>query len=100
MLFKDLAIKAKNRLLSKGNNNSNLDIRIKIIRENDNDFTDKVRAILASDVKCKNPLKYLMDDRKILKLDEKGRERYLFETMEKYLKAKSMIEREGLFAGN
>ena len=35
-----------------------------------------------------------MDEKRVNKLDELGKERYLLETMEKYLKAKTQIESE------
>ena len=93
-MLKVLAMKAKNRMINKGLGQSYYDARIKVISDDDTEFVGKVRKILADEKASRNPLKLLMDDKKILMLDEKGREKYLLETMEKYLKAKSQIERE------
>ena len=89
-MLKVLAMKAKNRMINKGLGQSYYEV----ISDDDTEFVGKVRNILADEKASRNPLKLLMDDKKILMLDEKGREKYLLETMEKYLKAKSQIERE------
>ena len=39
-------------------------------------------------------MKYLMDENKLMKLDALGKEKYLFETIDKYNKIKNLIERE------
>ena len=36
-----------------------------------------------------NPINMLMDEKVLIKLDERGRERYLLETIDRYLKVKS-----------
>lgn len=95
-MLKLLAMKAKNRMMNRGSIEACIDARIKVINNDDAEFLNKVRSVLSNERKAINPMKYLMDDRTLMKLDEKGRERYLLETTEKYLKAKSIIEREML----
>lgn len=92
--LKMLAMRAKNRLMNKDNDRSLT--QIKIINNEDNLFIEKVRTLLQNQEMCKNPLKSLMDDNYITKLDDLNRERYLLETMEKYLKAKELVENENL----
>lgn len=95
-MLKLLAMKAKNRMMNRGSIEACVDARIKVINSDDSDFINRVRSVLENDRKAINPMKYLMDDKTLMKLDEKGRERYLLETTEKYLKAKKVIEREML----
>ncbi len=97
-MIKVMAMRAKNRMMNKGLNESYYDSRIKIINNDDSEFVDKVRKILQDEENSQNPLKILMDEKRVTKLDEQSRERYLLETMEKYLKAKAQIENEQ--AGN
>ncbi len=91
-MLKILAMRAKNRLINKGN--SYYDARIKVISNDDAEFVEKVRKLLEEKEACCNPLKILMDEKKVSKMDECGRERYLLQTMDKYLKAKEQIEHE------
>lgn len=93
-MLKILAMRAKNRMMNKGSFDAGCDSRIKIINNEDEEFVERVRSVLENDRKSINPLKYLMDDKRMMKLDSIGRERYLLETTEKYLKAKAIIERE------
>lgn len=93
-MLKVLAMRAKNRMMNKGCDESLFDARIRIINNDDTEFMDRVRRLLEEDHFTANPLKQLMDDKKVNKLDEPNKERYLLETMEKYLKAKSQIENE------
>lgn len=95
-MIKILAMRAKNRMMNKGSFEACYDSRIKIINKEDAEFVEKVRGVLASEQKSINPFKYLMDEKRLMKLDAIGRERYLLETTEKYLKAKAEIEREEL----
>ena len=91
-MLKVLAMKAKNRMMNR--NVETIDSRIKIINVCDDDFVQKVRSVLENERKSLNPLKYLMDEKVLLKLDDRGREKYLLDITEKYLKAKALIEKE------
>jgi len=96
-MLKLLAMKAKNRMMNRGNSEVSLDARVKIINNQDEEFVERVRSVLSNDKKSMNPMKYLMDEKVLMKLDGMSRERYLLEVTEKYLKAKAIIERENNF---
>ena len=55
---------------------------------------DELIDVLDKEDAMTNPIKYLMDEHKLLKLDPKARERYLLETIEKYQQAKREIEKQ------
>lgn len=93
-VLKNLALRAKNRLLNKNLRNTYSNADIKIIDKNDEDFYQRVKAVLSDDNKSTNPMKHLMDDSKLLSLDANGRERYLLETIGKYREARLKLERE------
>lgn len=93
-LLKALALKAKNRLINKNNKESQTIKTVKIVSENDKDFYDKVKTLLQSDDYSLSPMKFLMDENKLMKLDAIGRERYLLETIDKYNKVKKLIDKE------
>lgn len=93
-VLKNLALRAKNRLLNKNLRNTYSNAEIKIIDNDDQEFYAKVKDVLSHEEEVCNPLKYLMDDSKLLSLDANGRERYLLQTIEKYKQAKQRIERE------
>lgn len=93
-ILKTLAMKAKNRMINKKLRDTYSNTNIKVIDNNDHDFYNKVKEIMVEDGDIFNPLKRLMDQDKLMKLDERGRERYLLETIEKYQKARRMIESE------
>lgn len=95
-MLKMLALKAKNRMMNKNTGDAYFNSKIKIINVRDDDFVDKVRGVLENEKKSINPLKYLMDEKVLFKLDGRAREKYLLEITEKYLKAKSQIEKEKL----
>lgn len=92
--LKNLALRAKNRLLNKNLRNTYSTAEVKIIDRTDNDFYNKVKELTAQNEAISNPLKYLMDDSILLSLEPKDRERYLFQTIEKYREAKLRIEKE------
>lgn len=94
-MIKILAMRAKNRMMNKGNN---YDAKIKVISNDDSDFVERVRKILDDEECSRNPLKFLMDDKRTSKMDEQNKERYLLETMDKYLKAKAQIEKDYLIS--
>lgn len=95
-MIKVLAMRAKNRMMNRGNFEACYDNRIKIISNEDFGFIEKVRSVLENEHKCMNPIKHLMDEKKLMKLDVMGREKYLLDITEKYLKAKAEIERESM----
>ena len=95
--LKMLAMKAKNRMMNKGNGDSYSQARFKVIDNNeDQEFIERVRQLLDNEKKSMNPMKYLMDDKAFMKLDANNRERYMLEITEKYLRAKAIIEKEKL----
>ncbi len=98
-LLKALALKAKNRMINKNLRNTYCGVDVKIINNNDENFYNKVKEIMNEDTYVCNPLKRLMDDNKLLKLDARGKERYLLETIEKYQEARRRIERENNIVG-
>ena len=101
-LLKSLALRAKNRMIHNANPTRNLgycetfgNCRIKLIEEKDeNDFFDKVKSLLAGDSCVENPIKRLMNEDKMSALDTRGKEKYLLETIERYLKCRKLIEEE------
>lgn len=93
-ILKTLAMKAKNRMINKNLRDTYANTTIKIIDSYDQSFYNKVKEIMIEDNDICNPLKRLMDEDKLMKLDARGKERYLLETIEKYQQAKHMIERE------
>ena len=94
-LLKALALKAKNRLINRNNKVVQTErASIKIISDTDKEFEAKVKTLLSSDEYTLNPMKFLMDESKLMKLDAIGKERYLFETIDKYNKIKNSIQKE------
>ena len=93
-MLKALAMKAKNRMINKNLRNTYSNIDVKIINNNDEEFYEKVKEIMDEEDYVCNPLKRLMDDGKMMRMDPRGRERYLLETIEKYQEARRRIERE------
>ena len=92
--LKNLAMRAKNRLLNKNLRNTYSNAEIKIIDNNDEEFYSKVKQVISTEHMACSPMKYLMDDSKLLTLDSQGRERYLLQTIQKYKQAKERIEKE------
>lgn len=93
-LLKTLAMKAKNRMINKNLRNTYSNTSIKIIDSYDKKFYDQVKELISNDEDIFNPLKRLMDENKLMNLDQRGRERYLLETIEKYQQARRMIQNE------
>lgn len=92
--IKNLALRAKNRLLNKNLRNTYSNAEIKIIDNQDEEFYQKVKEVISNKETLCNPMKYLMDDSKLLALDMQGRERYLLQTIQKYKQARERIEKE------
>ena len=93
-ILKTLAMKAKNRMINKNLRTTYANSSVKIIDNYDKGFYDKVKEIMTTDEDIFNPLKRLMDENKLMKMDEVGRERYLLETIEKYQQARRIIQKE------
>ena len=83
-ILKTLAMRDKNRMINKNLRDTYSNANVKIISKNDEKFDQKVRELVRSGQDIHNPIKKLMDETKFMNLDERGRERYLFETIEKY----------------
>ena len=83
-ILKTLSMRAKNRMINKNLRDTYSNANVKIISKNDEKFDQKVRELVRSGQDIHNPIKKLMDETKFMNLDERGRERYLFETIEKY----------------
>ncbi len=93
-LLKALALRAKNRLINRNNKEINRTASVKIINDNDEQFYQKVKEVLSNDDYTLSPMKFLMDENRLMKLDSAGKERYLLETIDKYNKIKTKIEKE------
>ena len=100
-LLKSLAMKAKNRMIHNsslgkacGYGDEPVDCKIRIIDDADNEFIEKVRFLVNGSENVGNPIKLLMSEEKLISMDARGKEKYLLETIEKYLKYRKMIESE------
>ena len=67
---------------------------IKIINNNDDKFYNKVKEMLSEDKNITNPIKRLMDESKLIKMNSLQREKYLFETIVKYNSARERFLKE------
>ena len=97
--LKTLAMRAKNRLLNKGLRDTYSNANIKVIPNKDCEFIDKVKDVLDKKDSVTNPLKYLMDEHKMMKMDPRSRERYLLQTIERYQAAKRELEQQKQIVG-
>ncbi len=100
-LLKALALKAKNRMIHRntigkayGYEDNAPACPIKVIDEHDDQFYQKVQQLLGDNEGIKNPIKRLMNEEKFASLDPRSQEKYLLDTIEKYLKYRRMIEEE------
>ena len=97
-ILKQLALKAKNRLINKTNEDKKEqkenDFRIKIIKSGDDSFYAKVKDLLERDEDVLNPIKELMDEAKLSRMSSGEKEKYLLETVDKYTKFRNLIEYE------
>lgn len=91
-ILKKLALKAKNKLIS---NNPSSIIEYKFSQSDDAEFTEKVRQLINTEGTV-NPIGQLMEEKVLFRLDERGKEKYLLETVDRYLKALKIIENENL----
>ena len=93
-ILKILANRAKNRLMNKSLRDTYSNASIKIINNNDDKFYNKVKEMLTEDKNITNPIKRLMDESKLIKMNSLQREKYLFETIVKYNSARERFLRE------
>ena len=98
-MLKSLALRAKNRLLNKGLRDTYSNANIKVIDKRDDEFVNRVKEVLDKEDALTNPLKYLMDEQRLMRLDPKARERYLLETIERYQNARKQIEQQNQIVG-
>ena len=91
-MIKKLAEKAKNRLLRKGISDNNDRVCVRVISDEDLEFASRAREVFikSENQNLCNPIKMLIDEKVLMQLDERGRERYLLQTVDKYLKAKKL----------
>ena len=93
-ILKALALKAKNRMINKNLRATYANTNVKIINNQDVGFYNKVKEMITTDRDVSNPLKRLMDEKRLMNLDARGREKYLLETIEKYQEARRLMEKE------
>lgn len=93
-ILKILANRAKNRLMNKSLRDTYSNASIKIINNNDDKFYNKVKEMLSEDKNITNPIKRLMDESKLIKMNSLQREKYLFETIVKYNSARERFLKE------
>ena len=93
-ILKTLANRAKNRLMNKSLRDTYSNASIKIINNNDDKFYNKVKEMLTEDKNITNPIKRLMDESKLIKMNSLQREKYLFETIVKYNSARERFLKE------
>ena len=91
--LKRLAEKAKNRLL--GRNNFSTNACVKVINGEEAEFNMRAKEVFlkSEEDSSYNPIKMLMDENVLIKLDARGREKYLLDTVERYLRAKQSFNR-------
>ena len=92
--LKTLALRAKNRLLHKGLREHYSNAKIKVVENRDMEFTTRVRDVLDKEDAMTNPLKYLMDEQRLMKMDSRARERYLLDMIDKYQEVKRELSRQ------
>lgn len=90
--LKDIAMKVKNRL-----NNSRVQVMDTRVLKEKIEFEKKVRKMLEKNENIINPYKILMDEEVMINLDERGKEIYLLNTMERYLEIRNKILTENLY---
>ena len=93
-ILKILANRAKNRLMNKSLRDTYSNASIKIISNNDDKFYNKVKKMLSEDKDIIDPIKRLMDESKLVKMNSFQREKYLFDTIAKYNSARERFLKE------
>ena len=92
-ILKNFALRAKNKLLGKDTKNS-INMKVKTISFKDDAFKEKVEYLMDRENEIFNPMHFLMDDKLLKTLDSEQKERYLLETIDKYLRFKNEITME------
>ncbi len=92
-ILKNFALRAKNKLLGKDTKNS-INVKVKTISFKDDAFKEKVEYLMDRENEIFNPMHFLMDDKLLKTLDSEQKERYLLETIDKYLRFKNEITME------
>ena len=96
-VLKALALKAKNRMIHKADKEGFVGaeaVNVKVISSDDEGFYRRVRQLLEDDENIINPIKRLMDESLMTKLDPRAKEKYLLETIDKYHETRKRIQRE------
>lgn len=100
-LLKTLAHKAKNRMIHRntlgkacGYGEAALGCSITVIDERDENFYEEVKKMITEEDYVKNPIKRLMNEERYKSLDARGQEKYLLDTIERFLKYRDQIEKE------
>lgn len=88
-VLKNFAQKAKRRLVGK---EKVTNAKIKVISNEDEDFKSKVEFLLSQEDLVTNPVHYLIDDKILKNMEENEKERYLLNTLDKYIALKKQIE--------
>ena len=101
-VLKKLAMNARNRLINRNADGGHLkqkqnavyspNVRFRIISNEDSDFLARANSLSQEDMY--NPLKKLIDAALFDKLDAKGKERYLLDTIDKYAKFRDKVKAE------
>ena len=92
-ILKNFALRAKNKLLGKDTKNS-INVKVKTISFKDDAIKEKVEYLMDRENEIFNPMHFLMDDKILKILDSEQKERYLLETIDKYLRFKNEITME------
>jgi len=87
--LKKVALRAKSRLVKRYTQDGSAQIRL--IGGEDDELLCKVTTLLKDGDPY--PFKLLMDDKIMKNLDEVGKERYLFETVDKFARLRDKIEK-------
>jgi len=92
-LLKHLAMNARTRLMNGGKvKNTKVcspNVKFRIISNEDSEFIERANSLNEEDILT--PLNKLIDKEKFSKLDLHNREKYLFETIEKYARYRNKI---------
>jgi len=108
--LKRMALAAKNRLRNKVKENDNkvffkkngfrvlfgesVEIKSKLITKEDDKFYKKVKEILNENIDVIDPISRLIDYKIYNKLDNRAKERYFFDLVDKYKKYRNKYQEE------
>lgn len=98
-ILRRLALNAKNRMINKSEGGTvkkegvlSPNVKFKVFSGEDEFFVEKARNVYLEDPL--NPFAKLMDLDTFKRLDQRGKEKYLFDTVDKYAKLKEKFDRE------